>query len=186
MIVKMGVSYGWNSVKELVDTGIDKQELFELEKIINSVEGVKKTHQLRSRMMGKDMFVDVHILVSPLISVSEGHHIAQRAHKKLKDEKPIIKDVTIHVDPEDDETSSPSLHLPSRISLENSLIKNWQMEFPEIKSWTIHYIDGKIAINITIDKSFQNWEDLAKILKKDIQNNQQISIIHLLNFQEEI
>src|SRR3990167_11473523 len=44
MIVKMGISYGWNSVKELVDTAIDPHLLHDIEQFIQQINGVKKIH----------------------------------------------------------------------------------------------------------------------------------------------
>ena len=65
MIIKMGCDYAWNSIKELVDTAINSESLTQIEHIIQNVDGVKKIHQLRSRSMGEDVLIDVHILVSP-------------------------------------------------------------------------------------------------------------------------
>jgi cation diffusion facilitator family transporter len=186
MIIKMGISYGWNSVKELVDTGVEKDKIIQIEETINNIDGVQRIHQLRNRMMGKDMFVDVHILVAPLISVSEGHHIAQSVHQKLLNNIKEIKDVTIHVDPEDDEECSPSLFLPSRSKLENLLLKSWQKDFPKIQAWTIHYLDGKINLDIILANNFNQWIELEEQIKKDMLKEPNISIIHLLNIQQEI
>ncbi|MDF1757812.1 MAG: cation diffusion facilitator family transporter [Legionellaceae bacterium] len=186
MIIKMGISYGWNSVKELVDTGIGKEKTLEIENISKSVNGVQRIHQLRSRMMGKDIFLDVHILVSPYISVSEGHHIAQAVHHKLMNGIKQIKDVTIHVDPEDDEVCSPSLMLPSRHTLEELMINKWQTNFPAIKYWTIHYLDGKISIDLVIDKNFEQWKNLSDQIKNDMLVEPNISIINFLTNQEKL
>lgn len=186
MIIKMGVNYGWSSVKELVDTGIEKDKLLEIVRLINQIHGVQHIHQLRGRMMGKDMFIDVHILVAPHISVSEGHHIAQSVHQNLISKIAEIKDVTIHVDPEDDEMYSPSLFLPSRHTLETKLIKKWQEDFPEIDSWTIHYLNGKISIELLLKTTINNLDKLTKRIEHDILLEPNIHIIRLLNFQKNI
>lgn len=180
LIIKMGINYAWNSIKELVDTSVDQTTLATVEEIIKNIHGVKRIHQLRSRMMGKDMFIDVHILVSPFISVSEGHHIAQTVHKNLLDNVTAIKDVTIHVDPEDDEKVSPSISLPNRQKLENDFLNKWQKQFPAIKAWTIHYLDGYLTIDINIANDFNNFSGLEELIKKDISKQQNISIINLL------
>ncbi len=120
MIVKMGWSYGWNSVKELVDTAVDPKLLAQIEQTIQAVDGVEKIHQLRSRLMGGDILIDVHILVAPHISVSEGHYIAQHVHRTLVKKFMRVKDVIVHVDPEDDEITCPSFNLPSREVLQKN------------------------------------------------------------------
>jgi cation diffusion facilitator family transporter len=148
LIIKMGWDYGWNSVKELVDTGIEPSLLQQIETIILQVDGVIKIHQLRSRSMGGDIYIDLHIQVSPWITVSEGHYIAQTVHNKMMGEIHAVKDVTVHVDPEDDENSKPSIDLPNRSTLEQALLQRWQLQAPEIQYWMLNYLDGILTIDL--------------------------------------
>lgn len=181
MIIKMGINYGWNSVKELIDTAVSNEMLVKIEKTITEVNGVKRIHQLRSRMMGQDIFVDVHILVAPKISVSEGHFIAQRVHADLLEKLTGVSDVTVHVDPEDDELVCPSLHLPSRQVIEQTYLNIWQADFPAIQHWHIHYLNGKLEIELITKPSFQDWPSLKKRMEKDIATNTDIRRITLMN-----
>lgn len=180
MIVKMGIDYGLNSIKELVDTGVSKDKILEIEKAIMSIDGVQKIHQFRNRMMGKDMFIDVHILVDPFISVSEGHNIAQKVHEKLIKSFNEIQDVTIHVDPEDDEVASPSINLPSRKKLEKNLLNDLKSQFPQIENWIIHYLDGGITIDLIVNKDLKETDLLLDIIKKDMASIKNLCIINLL------
>jgi cation diffusion facilitator family transporter len=76
MIAWMGWGLGHRSVRELVDTGLEPDQVEETRNAIMSVEGVKALHMLRTRRMGGKALVDVHILLEePRISVSEGHQI---------------------------------------------------------------------------------------------------------------
>lgn len=180
MIIKMGCSYSWNSVKELVDTAVDPKLLIQIEQIIQNTPGVQKIHQLRSRFMGKDILIDVHILVSPQISVSEGHYIAQHVHKALMNQIASIKDVIVHVDPEDDELSSPSLCLPSRSLLEEQLLREIQSDFPQILFWNLHYLDGKITLDITYSEEFTLWEELHHRVLMVLKSQEEIKEVRLL------
>lgn len=183
MVVKMGWSYGWNSVKELVDTAVDPQMLTKIERIICHVDGVKKIHQLRSRMMGQDIFVDVHILVNPFISVSEGHFIAQNVHRALINQLDHVEDVTVHVDPEDDEIACPSLDLPNRMTLKNKFLNQCRQEYPAIQSWVIHYIDGKLFIDLIVGQEFNQWQELQKKFTPDLLNQLSIASFRVLRQQ---
>lgn len=180
LIVQMGLSYGWNSIKELVDTAISPEELEAIEKIIQSIDGVQKVHQLRSRMMGGDVFLDVHVLVNPWISVSEGHYIAQHVHYALTSQVDAIKDVTVHVDPEDDENSCPSVHLPNRATLEKLLLHKWESQFPGIEASTIHYLDGKLSIDLISDDNFEYTEILKRQVNQDVEQLSEIVDICLI------
>ena len=179
MIIQMGWSYGWNSIKQLVDTAVDPSLITTIENLILKVNGVQKIHQLRSRSMGQDIFIDVHILVSPYISVSEGHFIAQHVHNSLMNSVVHVKDVTVHVDPEDDECSSPSLHLPNRKTLEHKFMQPWQQDYPGITSWTLHYLDGKLRVDLECEQQFNQWQSLSKRIQKDLRLHQHQQIIHV-------
>lgn len=190
MIVKMGWDYGWNSVKELVDTAVDSELLAQIEQVIQNVDGVQKIHQLRSRFMGNDVLIDVHILVSPRISVSEGHYIAQHVHRSLVDQIDSVKDVIVHVDPEDDEICSPSLHLPSRKVIQEQLLNKVHIDFPQILFWDLHYLDGKISIDIACTEDFSQWDELhnrillALKLQVDIEEVRLFSLHEIMHHNE--
>ena len=186
LIIKMGWSYGWNSVKELVDTAVDPEMVKAIKKIIVHVDGVEKIHQLRTRMMGHDIFIDVHILVSPYISVSEGHFIAQHVHQALLDCVERVKDVTVHVDPEDDETTCPSLHLPSRVTLEHELFQPWRQDYPEIQSWILYYLDGTLTIDLICNQPLAEWQPLYNRIQTDLQLQPQITSVRLYIAHREI
>lgn len=181
MIIKMGWNYGWNSIKELVDTAVDPALLSQIESFIQHIEGVKKVHQLRSRMMGPDIFIDVHILVDAYISVSEGHFIAQQVHHTLVKKISRVADVTVHVDPEDDEITCPSFHLPNRRMLEDQCLLKWQQAFPAITSWVIHYVDGKISIDLFCTPPIETELPLKNLIQEDlIQFKDQVERVRLL------
>ena len=183
MIIKMGFAYGWNSVKELVDTAVEPKLLQQIEKIIQTVHGVERIHQLRSRSMGTDILIDVHILVSPYISVSEGHYIAQHVHQTLIHQLPAVKDVTVHVDPEDDEICCPSMHLPCRDSVDKELLASWQEAFPGMTNWTLHYLNGKLMIDLYYLKAFREWQALSQRIQEDLQAHPSIQRVCLLSEQ---
>ncbi|QBR83594.1 cation transporter [Legionella israelensis] len=183
-IIKMGWNYGWSSIKELVDTAVDPDTLVQIKHIINEVNGVDKIHQLRSRLMGGDIFIDVHILVAPRISVSEGHYIAQHVHQNLMNYIPRVKDVTVHVDPEDDEIVCPSMHLPNRSELKKQFLTELSDVYPELIFWTLHYQDGKIIIDLVFSNKFTQWQDLDKHLQKILKSYPYIDHFRLLSQQQ--
>lgn len=184
IIIKMGWDYGWHSVRELIDTAVDPKLLSEIEQVIQNVDGVIRIHQLRSRFMGGDVFIDVHILVSPKISVSEGHYIAQHVHQRLVEKIEHVKDVIVHVDPEDDEVSSPSLHLPSRKVLLDLLLNEVHLDFPQILFWNVHYLDGKMSIDIACSETFNQWQDLHNRVILALKLDADIEEIRLFSLHE--
>lgn len=180
LIIKMGVNYGLNSIKELVDTAVEPQLLTMIRNFIEQTHGVEKIHQLRTRRMGSDIFVDVHILVSPCLSVSEGHYIAQQVHQLLTKKIDRIKDVTVHVDPEDDEVMCPSFHLPCRSIIEETFLKPWQQDFPTIECWVLHYLNGALSIDLILSDKTDNVDTLQQRITADLFKQSDINTIRLL------
>ncbi len=150
MIGQMGWSFGWSSMSELVDTGLASPELASIKKAILSVEGVKSLHQLRTRHMGSHVVADVHIIVDPYLSVSEGHHIGDQVYAYLKKEMRDVRDLTVHIDPEDDEDCGASLDLPSRPEVLEQLETAWKDILPpdKIDNITLHYVNDQIHVEV--------------------------------------
>ena len=153
MICKIGWELGHQSFQELVDTGLEPETLGAIEKAILNIDGVTQLHMLRSRRMGHNALVDVHILVPPRLSVSEGHQISEAVEMALVSGFDEINDVTVHIDPEDDEHSDNSCkHLPLRTEVINDLQACWK-DIPQTQKQldtTLHYLDGKINIELVL------------------------------------
>lgn len=169
IIAKMAITLTYDSLRELIDTAVDDEILHQIRTTISSVSGVKEIHQLRTRMMAGRILVDAHVLVDGQLTVSEGHHISQRVHLALKNTLPKISDVTIHIDPEDDETTQPSLHLPSRQKLIPILQQAWQ-NLPgshEIRNIGLHYLDGCVHVDVYLSaKTLNEMKDIEKLRKR--------------------
>ncbi|CAN5294568.1 cation diffusion facilitator family transporter [soil metagenome] len=152
MVIKMGWDLGWSNICELVDTGVDDDTLAQINKVITAVPGVTAIHQLRTRSMGGNILVDVHVLVTANLSVSEGHYISTQVHKALDENFAKIVDVTVHIDPELDEVASLCEKLPSRQQLVPELLQAWQglAGCEQIDSIMLHYLTGKIQIELIL------------------------------------
>jgi len=152
MIAKIGWDLGWQSLRELIDTGLEAERVELIKRTIMGTNGVEALHLLRSRRMGGEAYIDVHIQVPPRLSVSEGHQISETVRHKLINTIDEVKDVTVHIDPEDDEIAAPCKNLPSRQELQDKL-RDRLVGIPEanrITSLTIHYLGGKVELVITL------------------------------------
>lgn len=83
-------------------------------------------HDLRTRRTGGNTIVDVDVLVDPALTVSEGHRISEEVLKRLNSDIDEVIDVTVHVDPEDDEVDAPSGGAPMRNVMLERLKSHWQ------------------------------------------------------------
>lgn len=152
MIIKISWDLIWQSLRELIDTALDAEVVENIRQQILQVSGVRHVHMLRTRKSGGDALVDVHIQVDPTLSVSEGHRIGEKVRNDLIAEIEEVADVTVHIDPEDDEVSSPCDHLPLRDELLPSLRAHWQAlpAAAAIEDITLHYLDGRIHVELVL------------------------------------
>ena len=155
MITKISWDLGWRGIRELVDTGLEPDRLEAIRRLILSVDGVSALHMLRTRRMGANALVDVHILVSPQISVSEGHQISESVRRRLIVEVEEIEDVLVHIDPEDDQKGPPNLDLPAR-----SEVATWLQECCQdvdegyhVSQVNLHYLNGKVYAEVYLPLS---------------------------------
>lgn len=155
MIFYMAIQLILESTSELVDTGLDTQEVQEIRDFIYTINGVENVHLLRTRRMGGRVLADVHLQVDGRISVSEGHHIGETVMYRLRRQFPIISDVIIHIDPEDDETAHPCKNLPSRADLLVQLqaLPAATALLPSIDALTLHYNGGKLQLEIVLTET---------------------------------
>ena len=153
MIGRMGYRLARRSVEELIDTGLDPEQVEAIRGALMEVDGVSDLHMLRTRQMGPKTLVDVHILLDdPKLSVSEGHQISETARAELIRQFRDVEDVTVHIDPEDDEVVAQGRHLGLRGEVEARLRAAWS-EVPEagaIRRITLHYLDGRIQVEVEL------------------------------------
>lgn len=148
IIAHIGGGLGWKALKELADTAVDEEQVDKLRKCILSVDGVRDLHLLRTRHAGGLVFVDVHIIIDALLSLSEGHHISEMVTSRLLQEIEGVTDVTVHIDPEDDEDEAVSLALPMRgefLERVRHLLEGVE-EANRIERFTLHYLAGKVRV----------------------------------------
>jgi cation diffusion facilitator family transporter len=173
MVGKIGLELAWSSIKELVDTALSEEETQEIRDFIKQIPGVRNVHDLRSRLMGPDVLLDVHIQVSSSISVSEGHQIGLVVTQNLYKQFPSIKDITFHIDAEADEHSEVNQahqDLPLRKDLLKQLEACWGELLPHecIQNLKLHYLNHQVSIEVFItDEQLEKLEHKisSKILK---------------------
>lgn len=99
-VIRVGITLTWSAFKELADTAPDREVLRELRECSKVIDGVRQVHDLRARHSGSQIFVEVHIVVDPELTVREGHDIAAGVKYALLDGHPDVTRVIVHVDPE--------------------------------------------------------------------------------------
>ncbi len=89
----------WPALRQLADAGASEAEVVVMRGIIETTEGVKSIHELRTRHIGSGLQLDVHVLVAPSLTVREGHGIATAVKQRLLNEMDGVVDVLVHIEP---------------------------------------------------------------------------------------
>jgi cation diffusion facilitator family transporter len=183
-IIKMGAEITWRNVMELVDTGLDKEIIETIHNIIFSVPGVKSVHELRSRRMAGRALLEIHIIVDPLITVSEGHHIGEKVMQALQEKLDLLDNIIVHVDSENDEDYSSTESLPLRTHLLPLLDQAWNKlhGFDKRGLINLHYLAGKISIELELPQEFIAIEGLTEHYNQAISDLTYIKEVKVLFF----
>ena len=77
------------------DSSIDKH----IESLAAKVEGVKGIHNLSSAYSEGRLYITLHALVDPQLSIEQAHYIAERIEADLAGQIAEIENVTVHIEP---------------------------------------------------------------------------------------
>jgi len=67
--------------------------------IVLNIKGVKTCHKVRTRGRPDDIYVELHVQVSPDMHMDEAHKISYAIEEALKKDIPEITDVVVHMEP---------------------------------------------------------------------------------------
>ena len=100
LIIKVGIDLYTKSIKGLVDESADDEIIEKIREITLSVKEVKDIKNLKTRIFGNKIYVDIAITVDGNITVTEGHDVAERVHDLIEYAIEDVKHCMIHVEPE--------------------------------------------------------------------------------------
>jgi hypothetical protein len=175
MVARMGWTFGWDALQDLSDRALDEAATADMRARLLSTPGVRDVHELRTRKMGDFALVDAHILVDPLISVSEGHYIAESARLRVLSDKRVL-DALIHVDPENDALAHPPVDLPPRervVAEVNAALATGGLRAASVN---LHYLSAGFDVEVILPPaspsgaSGSGAADAVRVLEDDAQS----------------
>ncbi len=151
MIVKVGINITRQGIRDLMDTALSDEHKEKIHATLSDIPEVLHFHDLRTRVIGGEFLIDLHILVDPEMTVTEGHRVAEIARRNLIKAIPNIQDVLVHVDGEHD-AEVESIYPVTRkelIEIAQPLIAELagNISQPEIR---VHHIKGKNIVEVFI------------------------------------
>ena len=164
MVARMGWVFGWDALQDLSDRALDEATAGDLRALLADTPGVLDVHEMRTRKTGDLALVDAHILVDPLISVSEGHYIAETARARLLTDARVL-DALIHVDPEDDMHVRSVANLPPRDDVAARLREALAEHDVHVEGVTLHYLSTGLEIQVVLAAA----DDARRVASVDLE-----------------
>lgn len=151
MVARMGWNFTYDALQDLMDRGLDAEDVEAIRSQLAQTPGVVNVHDIRTRKTGDLAIIDAHLLVDSHISVSEGHQIALQARQSVM-KRFAVADITIHIDA-DTADGPENLHLPAREVLLAELNRRFADAPFSLDDVRAHYLDGRLEVDITLPDS---------------------------------
>jgi len=100
LIIWIGVKIISDAFRELTESAIDTETIKDIERIINDDPDIRHWHKLRARTVGREVFLDLHILVDPDLNVAAAHEISENLEKNLDEQITRPINITVHIEPD--------------------------------------------------------------------------------------
>jgi cation diffusion facilitator family transporter len=101
MIIFVAVKILIDSTSQFTARAVDTKTNEQITKIIASQSQIRKWHKLRTRTIGRELFMDLHILVEPTLSITEAHKISEMLENELHQQIPQPVNIVIHIEPDE-------------------------------------------------------------------------------------
>ena len=99
VIIKVSVKILVDSVKALMDSSVNDLYGEQITEIVDNVADVRGVRKLRTRHIGKKIWVDLDILVDPNSTMDEGNRVAESVKTALKRKIADLERVMVHLKP---------------------------------------------------------------------------------------
>ena len=100
MIILVAVRITGDCFSELTESAVDAETYNNIKSIIKSNKQIRQWHKLRTRTVGREVFLDLHILVDPDLNIASAHEIAETLEETLDKQLSRPVNITVHIEPD--------------------------------------------------------------------------------------
>jgi cation diffusion facilitator family transporter len=100
MIIWVGIRIVGDSMRELTEGAVDSDTIEHIRDVINANSSIRQWHKLRTRTVGREVFLDLHILVDPDLNISAAHKISESLETALNEQITRPVNITVHIEPD--------------------------------------------------------------------------------------
>jgi cation diffusion facilitator family transporter len=100
LIILVGVKILVGCFEEFAERSADSATVGQIEGIIASENRIRQWHRWRTRNVGREIFIDLHILVDPQLDITSAHEIAESLESAMHAQLTRPVNITVHVEPD--------------------------------------------------------------------------------------
>jgi len=100
MVSVVGIRFGRDAIAELLEESAGSDTEKKIGEILDRIDELRGWHKLRTRRVGRELFVDMHVVVVPSMTVAEADQVAHVVEDRIRDELGQPCNVIVHVDPD--------------------------------------------------------------------------------------
>lgn len=100
-VVRIAVSIALGSIGELLEESLSAETEKEILQIIRDTPGAKNPHDMKTRKIGNNIAIDIHVKVDKSLSVVQGHDVATRIEERIKKSFGKETFISVHIEPAD-------------------------------------------------------------------------------------
>ncbi|RKY09633.1 MAG: hypothetical protein DRP66_01745 [Planctomycetota bacterium] len=100
MIILVAVKIIEGCLHEFAERAVDSGTMEQIKQIIGAEQRIRQWHKLRTRCAGREIFMDLHILVDPQLNITEAHEIAESLENTMHAQMTRPVNITVHIEPD--------------------------------------------------------------------------------------
>jgi len=101
MIVAAGLKILTGTMRDFTNAAVDRQTIELIQNIITSNPAIRQMHKLRSRSVGREIFLDFHILVDSYLNVRQAHQISMEVEDQIRKNLTVPVNIIVHIEPDE-------------------------------------------------------------------------------------
>ena len=99
LILKASISIFIDAINKMTDKACDAKTEQEISEFVSAQTGVLRVDKLMTRLFGNRIYVIVEIACDGSLPLNKVHDIAETVHDGVEEKFPLVKHITVHVNP---------------------------------------------------------------------------------------
>ncbi|MBN2245604.1 MAG: cation transporter [Candidatus Aminicenantes bacterium] len=99
MVLAVSLKIFYQGLVELMEHAADSESIRIIKGVLNKEKRITGWHALRTRKLGGELFLDVHITMDPDLTVKESHAISEEIEEKIQKRLSVPANILIHIEP---------------------------------------------------------------------------------------